>query len=285
MDSRNKLIIVPFDFTDVAEFAVDHAAGLARHQGWSVKLLHIINRDTRTLLNVYKVTDDIVKERLQEKVEEFSAKYSVPFSFDAREGSIFTDIGKAAEETGASFIVMGTHGKQGIQHIVGSYAHKVITSTRIPFIIVQKREYREAGYNKILIPIDDTLESRQKIKWAIYIAKQFDATIHVKAMYLNDELYKAKIKAVLNKIVEIFDKNEVKYEAEFVPESGSFARQVLDYARKIDADMLLVMTNTDSSIVPNFILNPWDEQIIFNDAMIPVMAINPRDINITVVGM
>ena len=101
MESRNKLIIVPFDFTDVAECAVDHAAGLAKHQGWSVKLLHIINRDTRALLNVYKVTDDIVKERLQEKVDEFSAKYQVTFSFDAKEGSIFTDIGKTAEEDAA----------------------------------------------------------------------------------------------------------------------------------------------------------------------------------------
>jgi len=284
MESRNKLIIVPFDFTDVAECAVDHAAGLAKHQGWSVKLLHIINRDTRALLNVYKVTDDIVKERLQEKVDEFSAKYQVPFSFDAKEGSIFTDIGKTAEEDGANFVVMGTHGKQGIQHIFGSYAHKVITSTRIPFIIVQKRNFRD-GYNRILIPIDDILESRQKIKWAIYIAKQFGATIHVKAMYLNDELYKAKIRAVLNKVVEVFEKNEVKYEAEIIPETGSFSKQVIDYARRIDADMLLVMTNTDASIVPNFILNPWDEQIIFNDALIPVMAINPREINITVVGL
>ena len=284
MESRNKIVIVPFDFTDVAECAVNHAAGLAKHQGWAVQLLHIINRDTRALLNVYKVTDDLVKERLQEKVDEFSNKYGVPFSFDAKEGSIFTDIGKTAEEVGASFIVMGTHGKQGIQHIFGSYAHKVITSTRIPFIIVQKRDFRD-GYNRILIPIDDTLESRQKIKWAIYIAKQFDATIFVKAMYLNDELYKAKIRAVLNKVVEVFEKNEVKYEAEIVPETGSFAKQVIDYARKIDADMLLVMTNTDSSIVPNFILNPWDEQIIFNDSLIPVMAINPREINITVVGL
>lgn len=284
MESRNKVIIVPFDFTDVAEYAVEHAAGMAMHQGWTVKLVHIINRDTRTLLNVYKVTDDLVAQRLQEKADEYSAKFNVPFVYEAREGSIFTDIGKAAEEGNANFAVMGTHGKQGIQHIVGSHAHKVITSTRIPFIIVQKRGYRE-GYNKIVIPIDDTLESRQKIKWAIYIAKQFDATIHVKAMYLNDELYKAKIKAVLNKIVEVFEKNEVKYEAEYIPESGSFAKQVIDYARKVDGDMLLVMTNTDSSIVPNFILNPWDEQIIFNDAQIPVMAINPRDINITVAGL
>lgn len=284
MENSKNIIIVPFDFTEVAEYAVNHAAGIAKQKGWVVQLLHIVNKDTRTLLNVYKVTDEIVEEKLKEKAEEFSNKYGVPFKYEAREGSIFTDIAKAAEEVNAEYIVMGTHGKQGIQHIFGSYAHKVITSTRIPLIVVHKREFRD-GYSKIVIPIDDTLESRQKIKWAINIGQQFGAKIYIKAMYINDELYKAKIRAVLNKIVQVFEKNGVQYEAELLPETGSFAKQLIGYSKKIDADMLLIMTNTDSSIVPNFILNPWDEQIIFNEADIPVMAVNPRDINIAVVGL
>ncbi|PLW92150.1 MAG: hypothetical protein C0592_12340 [Marinilabiliales bacterium] len=284
MENRKKIILVPFDFTEVAEVAVNHAAGLAKHQDWSVHLLHIINKDTRALLNVYKVDDELVNKRLQDRIAEYEKKYDVSFSFEAREGSIFSDIAKAAEETKASFIIMGTHGKQGIQHIVGSYAHKVITSTNVPFIVVQKREYRE-GYNKIVIPLDDTIESRQKLKWAIYIAKQFDATIYIKALYRSDELYKAKLRAVLNKIVELFDKNEVKYDAEFISDSGSFAKQVIDYTKRLDADMIMIMTNQDSSPIPNFLLNPWDEQIIFNEIEVPVMTINPRDINITVVGM
>ena len=284
MEKRNKLIMVPFDFTEIAEIAVNHAAGLAKHQGWKVHLLHIINKDTRALLNVYKVDDNLVNKRLEERVKEYEEKYKVPFSFQAREGSIFTDIAKAAEEFNASFIIMGTHGKQGIQHIVGSYVHKVITSTNVPFIIVQKREYRK-GYNKIVIPLDETIESRQKLKWAIYIAKQFDAVIYIKALYRSDELYKAKLRAILNKIVELFDKNEVKYDAEFVAESGSFAKQVIDYSKKIDADLIMIMTNQDSNPIPNFLLNPWDEQIIFNEVQVPVMTVNPRDINITVVGL
>jgi nucleotide-binding universal stress UspA family protein len=154
----------------------------------------------------------------------------------------------------------------------------------VPFIVVQKREYRE-GYNKIVIPLDDSIESRQKLKWAIYIAKQFDAVIHIKALYRSDELYKAKIRAVLNKVVEVFDKNEVKFDAEFVADSASFAKQVIDYTKKVDADLIMIMTNQDSSPIPNFLLNPWDEQIIFNETNVPVMTINPRDINITIVGM
>lgn len=284
METKKNIILVPFDFTELAEVAVAHAAGLAKAQGWSVMLLHIINKDTRALLNVYKVTDDLVNERLNEKISALSAQHNIKFEFIAREGSIFTDIAKVAEECKASFIVMGTHGKQGIQHIVGSYAHKVITSSQIPFIITQNRGYRD-GYKNIVLPLDDTLESRQKVKWAIYISKKFNCTVHIKALYKSDELYRAKIKIILKKVSSIFEQNGIDYKTEYKDESGSFAKQVIEYSNKVDADMILIMTNQDFSPVPNFIMNPWDEQILFNDYDIPVMAVNPRDINITVVGL
>jgi len=284
MENRQDIILVPFDFTEIANYAVDHAAGLAKKLGWKVHLVHIINKDTRELLNVYKVTDEIVNEKLRERAEEYSNKYQVPISFEAREGSIFTDIAKAAEDVQAKFAIMGTHGKSGLQHLFGSYAHKVITSSRVPFITVQKRWFGE-GYKCVVVPIDDTLESRQKIKWTIFIAQMLDLTVYVKGLYIKDELYKAKLGAILNKVVEVLEKNNVRYEAEFVPESGNFVKQTLDFARKVNADLIMIMTSTEPSLVPNFIINPWDEQILLNDDMIPVMAINPRELNITVVGL
>ena len=91
------VILVPFDFTEVANCAVDHAANIAKDLEIPVVLLHIINKDTRELLNVYKVTNELVNEKLQEKVDEFSNKYGVPFEYEAREGSIFSDIAEASE--------------------------------------------------------------------------------------------------------------------------------------------------------------------------------------------
>lgn len=284
MENKKNIVIVPFDFTEIAECAVEHASNMAQKQGWEVLLLHIINKDTRALLNVYKVTDDLVNARLKEKAEQIEAQYKIVCHVDAREGSIFTDIAKAAEEHKASFIVMGTHGKQGIQHIIGSYAHKVITSTGIPFIVVQKRDTVKT-FNKICLPLDDTLESRQKVKWAIYIAKVFNAKVYIKAMYQSDEIYKIKIKTILAKVEQIFKQNNVNFETEYKEDQGGFSKQVINYSKAIDADLILIMTNPDSSPIPNFILNPGDEQIIFNEALIPIMAINPKDINITVVGM
>lgn len=52
----------------------------------------------------------------------------------------------------------------------------------------------------------------------------------------------------------------------------------------IDADLMLIMTNPDK-ILPNFIIGQWEEQILFNDSLIPIMAINPIDLNIMVGGL
>ena len=46
------VILVPFDFTEVANCAVDHAANIAKDLEIPVVLLHIINKDTRELLNL-----------------------------------------------------------------------------------------------------------------------------------------------------------------------------------------------------------------------------------------
>ncbi|MGB4234274.1 MAG: universal stress protein [Bacteroidales bacterium] len=281
------VILVPFDFTEVANCAVDHAANIAKDLEIPVVLLHIINKDTRELLNVYKVTNELVNEKLQEKVDEFSNKYGVPFEYEAREGSIFSDIAEASEDHNAFLVVMGTHGRHGIQNLFGSYARRVITSSKIPFIVVQKRLYRP--YKIIVTPLDDTLESRQKIKWAIYVSKLFDATIHLKVRSDKiDPIYPVKIRTILSKVEQLFKANDVKYIVDYKEDedtgSKKFAEQVIEYAHSIDADLILIMTDPDHVNMFNFILKPEDEIMLFNDYEIPVMAINPRDLNFTYVG-
>jgi len=60
--------------------------------------------------------------------------------------------------------------------------------------------------------------------------------------------------------------------------------QVLSYSQEIDADMILIMTTNSDTLIPNFIVGKWEEQILFNNLLIPVMAINPVDLNIVVGG-
>ena len=284
MDKKNNILLVPIDFTEVADVAIDHAIGIAKMLKWDVVLLHILNKDTKALLNLNKPTVDNVSEKMQAKVEDIKKQYDFKVDFIVREGSIFEDIAEVSKEIGAGYIVMGTHGKQGIQYFIGSYAFKVITSSEVPFIVVQKKKF-ERNYQKIVLPLDDSLESRQKIKWAIAIAKRFNATILIKAMYKSDEIQRYKLNIVLMRVLKILDENNISYEYEMKEGSGSFSKQTIQYAVDNNADMIIIMTNQDAGSFPSFIFNPADEQVLFNEEQIPVMCINPRDLNITVVGL
>jgi nucleotide-binding universal stress UspA family protein len=189
-----------------------------------------------------------------------------------------------AKEIGANMIILGTHGKVGVQHLVGSYAIKVITSSSVPVIVVQERAFGE-GYKNIVLPLDISLESKQKVKWAVYLAKNFNSTVHIFTMNETDEFLARNIKNNLEQIKSILEQNNINYTAKIAYEKGgSFVKQVIHYADSIKADMITVMTAPDR-LLPTFIVDTKDEQTIFNNSKIPVLCLNPLDVHIQVIGL
>jgi len=283
METKKNVILVPTDFTEVAEYAIMHGAGICKLQNLKLTLLHIINKDTKSYLKKEKLTINSINEKLEKKAKEINEKYNIAVDYIARKGSIFSTISEVTKEIGANILTLGTHGKSGMQHITGSYAMKVIGRSPAPVIVVQKRGFRE-GYKNIVLPIDDTMESKQKVKWAIYIANKFKSTVHIFAMYSSDGYRMSKIKGNLNQIKKFFDQSNIINTGKIADKKGTFHKQVLSYSQEINADLILIMTNPDN-LLPSFIVGQWEEKILFNDNLIPVMAINPVELNIVVGGM
>jgi len=283
METIKHNILVPTDFTEVIEFAIEHAAGICKMQNYNLTLLHVINKETKSYLKKEKLTTEAIRERLEKKANEIKEKYNIPVDFIAKEGSIFSVIGEVAKEIAANIIVMGTHGKVGMQHITGSFALKVVERSPAPVIVVQKRGFR-GGYKNIVFPIDDTVESKQKVKWAIHIARKFNSTVHIFSLSVSDSFRMAKIKGNTQQIIKFFDQNGILHTHEYAEKNGTFHKQILAYSQSIDADLMLIMTTPDK-LMPNFIVSQWEEQVLFNDSLIPVMATNPVELNIVVGGM
>jgi nucleotide-binding universal stress UspA family protein len=283
METKKRTVLVPTDFTDVIEYAIEHGAGICKTQGYKLTLLHIINRDTKSYLKKEKLTGSVIHDRLEKKAKEISQEYGIEVDYIAKEGSIFSTIAEVAKEVGANKLVLGVHGKVGVQHIVGSYAMKVIESSPAPVIVVQKRGFRD-GYNNIVLPIDDTMESKQKVKWAIHIARKFNSNVHIFAMNISDSVRKSKIKGSVQQIKKFFAQNNINFTEKFADKGTAFPKQILSYSQSIDADLILIMTNPNN-LLPTFMVSQWEEQILFNDSLIPIMAINPVDLSIIVGGM
>ncbi|MDT8394393.1 MAG: universal stress protein [Bacteroidales bacterium] len=266
-----KVILVPTDFSEVCANAINQAAGAAKHLQYKLVLLHVIDKNTRAYLKAQGQAADYIDKKLEEIATDVIDKFGIEVDAIAREGDISTTIKEVAADVDASLMYLGTHGKVGMQKLTGSYAIKVVTSSPVPVIVVQKRQF-DGPYREIVLPITSDAGIWEKTEWATHIAKQFKATIKIYQLSGED------IDKAVDGITSHFQKNDVKFTIDSTKKSSGFSAQVLDFATARNADMILIMTNPDKGL-STFILGSYDEEMIFNASQIPVMCVNPRDYN------
>ncbi len=266
-----KIILVPTDFSEVCANAINQAAGAAKHLQYKLVLLHVIDKNTKSFLKSEGQAADYVDKQLETIAANVVADFGIEVETIAKEGDIFSTISKVATEVDASIMYLGTHGKVGMQKLTGSYAIKVVTSSPVPVIVVQKRQF-DGPYNEIVFPITSDSGIWEKTEWAVHIAKQFKATIKIYQQAGEN------IDKVVAGITSHFHKNDVKYTIDVAPKSSGFSNQVIEFATANNSDIILIMTNPGKGVT-SFILGSYDEEMIFNTSQIPVMCVNPRDYN------
>jgi nucleotide-binding universal stress UspA family protein len=266
-----KVIIVPTDFSEVCNNAIQQAAGAAKLLQYKLVLLHVIDKNTKAFLKAQGQGHEHIDKQLEDIAAGVINDYGIDVETIAREGDIFTSIGQVAGEVDASLMYLGTHGKVGMQKLTGSYAHKVVTSSPVPVIVVQKRKF-EGPYRQIVFPITSDAGIWEKTEWATHIARQFKATIRIY------RLPGEETKRAVEGIAKHFDKNDIKYTVDEAPKSSGFTAKVLEFATSNNTDVILIMTNPDKGFT-SFILGSYDEELMFNTPQIPVMLVNPRDYN------
>lgn len=260
-------VLVPTDFTEAADCAIEHAAKVVKNFNGMVHLLHVISKDKEK---------DKVAGKLQKLADDSTAKYGVKYDVIIRKGNIFDDIGDVAKESGARLIIMGTHGVKGIQKLVGSYALKVILHSEVPFIITQKKGPNEKGYKDVVVPINYEEESKQKLTLISNIALHFNAKLHVYCPHETDAFLKARIARQLNFTKKFLDDKKIAYSVKVSGEKGDFMEQVTAYAKDIHADLIAVVNTADKSVLPDFLGGGHGEQdLITNKEQIPVIISNP----------
>ena len=266
----NDIILIPTDFSEVCNNAMNQAVEAAKFLNNKIALLHVIDKNTRAQLKKDGEGEDAIEKKLNEIASSIHSEHNVEVETISKEGDIFTTIAEVAKDLGANLMYLGTHGKVGMQKLTGSFALKVVTSSPVPVVVVQKRPF-DKGYKKIILPITSDSGPWEKTRWATYIAKSFGAEIHIYSIK-SPELAEA-VKIITNH----FDNEMVTYKV-IETDGSNFSKQVIDYATANVADMIMIMTNPDKSF-STFLLGSYDEEMIFNTSQIPVMCINPRKYN------
>jgi len=272
----NKIILVPTDFSEVCDNAIHHGAEMAVSLNFKLCLVHIINKETKAFMKKENLSEEHINDRLELLAKDVRKQHNVEVDTITREGSIFITIEEVSIEIGANLIILGTHGKVGFQHIMGSFALKVVSSSHVPVIVVQKRTFGH-GYQNIVFPVSNDFEARQKVQWATLIAKIFNSKIHIVRIHESNFSLDSRLKIITNQIMQEFEKQEVNYELTLTEKGGNFAKQVINYAVENEADLIAIVTKRDQ-FLPEYTFEPWSEKMMFNSAQIPVMCINPVEL-------
>jgi nucleotide-binding universal stress UspA family protein len=260
-------LLVPTDFSDVAHSAIQHA----------VKFSSIINAEL-ILLHVVESREGIesAKEKLS-KDEIIGKSYSSSCTINSyvRIGNIFEDIGDFAAEFGVSLIFMGTHKYSRWQKIVGSRAIRVITSSPVPFILVQEKLMDSEGYDNIVVPLDINIETKQKLELVVKIAHYFNSEVHLITNDSTDSFIKTKLKANQIWATKYLDSNKIKNSSHLVPKGKTLSEGIFLLSYNVKADLIAIMNLQDDSIL-GLLENSFQDEIIGNDYKIPVLCVNPH---------
>jgi len=267
MEVDSKIIVVPWDFTPVTEYALQHAIRISRMTHDDICLLHIVEKIT---------TEGGIKAKqaaMTIKGNEVERNFGVKVKTHVQRGTIFKQIPEFVNDRSASLVVMGTHGMSGMQKITGSWALKVIAKSKVPYIVVQAPPDDQGRYHNIAFPVDFRSEEKEKLSMAVFMGKYFNSKIHIlKAMRKDDSLAK-KTNLNLNYTVRMLIQNNIEYAIQEIP-SDKLAEHTLKTAEEMKADLILIMTTKDITFA-DYVFSAKEQFIIANSSHIPVCCVNP----------
>lgn len=154
---RIKNILVTTDTSVASYSAMEYAAWLAQKENAAVTLLYSVDNLPAVAYHTVDLTIDKFREEVlvfeKRRLEVFAARFRKNFESEMNivltEGNAAQEIVKYAKENKMDIVIMSTHGRTGIQHVVlGSVAERVVRTSPCPVLTVKSVPMKSAPTKK-----------------------------------------------------------------------------------------------------------------------------------------
>lgn len=143
-----KRILVPTDFSEPGRIALKYAVEFAVQFGAAVDLMHVVESVPASALLSYRPIDELkasLRAQAEDDMEKLHSEWS-EHNFPVRkvvvDGHPFVEIVRHAKDNQTDLIIMGTHGRGAIAHMMlGSVTEKVIRKAPCPVLTVRDPEH------------------------------------------------------------------------------------------------------------------------------------------------
>lgn len=262
-----KTILVPWDFTPLSDFALQHAIIIARKTDYSITLLHIVED---------KSNIESLKVKLNEVVNRITSENNIIALGRIETGKIYKAIPDIASEENVELVVMKTDGVKGMQKYIGSRAIKIMRGAIAPFIVVQDKPVSQT-FDRIVYPIDFRTENKELLSYIFYLNKFYKSKLFLFKEHSSDKIFKKRITTNLNFTRQILESKHIDFEIATSDGKGNLPDQIVNFAHKVNADLILIQLQRHLTLT-RFLLGVNEQPIIANAYKIPVMTVNPKDL-------
>ncbi|MEI8046836.1 MAG: universal stress protein [Bacteroidota bacterium] len=284
-------ILIPIDFQKQSLLALEQSYNLARLLNAEIVLLYVHEQSGIFAGMFSNEQNNEMLSKIDEKLAELAGKANIAsgltISYHLEKGRIYSKIIDVAKEIGAKYIVMGTHsvteGNEN-ENRVGANTSKVIRSATCPVITINSKQLFH-GCRNILLPLDLTKETRQKVTMGIEIARIYGAGIKVVSA-----LWSKKDPAILGRLYQqgeqvtnFISSAGVECTFEVIESQGgerTLVPSILAYAKQQgDIDLVIILTQQEIGIVEYFVGSHAQEFIRLSE--IPVLSLIPKELGYT----
>lgn len=255
-------LLIPIDFTDQSLLAIKQAYNLAKYTHSKIILLH-----------TYEKVGEERYEDLKAISKQTQQESGVPTEFMNVKGNIYTEVPRVAEEVNPVIVIVGLESHMSSKHIIGASASKMIRECKCPVISIRGKEHKD-GCENILLPLDLSRESREKVDVAVQFAHYFGASIRILGVFsLSDNAYENQLLAYSHQVKQYIKGKGISCSNKSLA-SDNVAETVVEYANKIESDLIIIMNKPTLSIKEFF--SGTEAQKVVDISNLPVMTINPE---------
>ena len=215
------------------------------------------------------------KKRFDELIKQYQKDISkdIKLEYKLRKGKIYHELDGFARTIGAMMIITGAHGISGFEEYwIGSNAFKIVTYSICPVITVRHDFQVGKNIERILVPIDSSSETLQKLPFIAKIAAVFGSEVHLVTTHYSQL---KSIQRIADNLADQAEKYLAKQAIKLVRDSiisNDISKTTIDYALKLDADLISIMTEQETPA--NILLGPRAQELV-NQSPVPILSIHP----------
>jgi len=275
----NKTILVGIDFSDCSINAFEHALNIAEKAEANLTLIWVNKPDNTR--NLYDLGANEIMHKAEKQLSELINKNQHKLTkgtidLVTRSGKVYVELVAVAEELDVFLIVIGTHGSSGFEEFwIGSNANRIVSATERPVITIRGGVDINRTISTIVMPLDTTLESRQKVPITALMAKYYDAIIHVLVTHTTSvQDVRDRVMDYTKQVETYLTENEVKFLVKEI-DVDNVTDNTIEYATSVGANLISIMDEQEKT-PSNIWLGPYAQQMV-NHSPIPVLVIHAKD--------